>query len=69
MGYIGYHDARQVLRLIEERVNGSGDVEKLTSLLVETGFDERQRQFITEAVKNLFSGQDRYTSVKSREGC
>ena len=50
---IGYYDARRVLKLIEEDIMGNEGLEKLSSLLEERGFDERQRQYIIEVVKSL----------------
>lgn len=50
---IGYYDARRVLKLIEEDIMENEGLEKLSSLLEERGFDERQRQYIIEAVKSL----------------
>jgi hypothetical protein len=53
MGSIGYYDARRVLKLIEKDITENDDVEKLSLLLEERGFDGRQRQYVTEAVKSL----------------
>ncbi len=53
VGSIGYHDARRVVRFVDEGINENDDLDKLSSLLKEKGFDERQTQLITETVKNL----------------
>ena len=53
VGSIGYYDARRVLKLIEEDITENDDVEKLSSLLEERGFDERQKQYVMENVKSL----------------
>jgi hypothetical protein len=50
---IGYHDARRVLKLIEEDLAEKDGVEGLNSLLEEHGFDRRQKRYIMDAVNNL----------------